>query len=193
MIGRRFRVIRTNINIYMNKLHKRLKGFQKHYRNRHLLAKELNLKDEEYRLWDFMVATCGWDSRHIDTYLIVEATLGHIAGFLHWSTSKTSRVMNNLINKGIIVRKKDAGYEIKLRAERGSEEKDKEGLMEMGIDVSPLAKYFLSAKKEVLPAQRDQGYSPVPSLVSSNASLVSKEIENSLSAEDRKWIQNNVN
>lgn len=115
----------------MNKLHKRLKGFQKHYRSRHLLAKELDLKDEEYRLWDFMVATCGWDNRHVDSYLIVEATLEHIASFLCWSTSKTSRVMNILIGKGIIVRKKDVGYEIKLRAERGSEDGDKNELIKI--------------------------------------------------------------
>ena len=177
----------------MNKLHKKFNGFQKRYRIRHLIAKELRLKDEEYRLWDFMVAMCGWDSRHLDSYLIVEATLEHISELLNWSKSKTSRVVSSLITKGIVVRVKTVGFLVNLRIERGSEEEDKIVLIKMGMDVAILEKYFLPMKKEVIPVKRNQGYKDVPSLVSSNDVLVSKDIDCTLSTDDIEWIQRNVN
>ena len=172
----------------MNKLYKKYKGFQKHYRFRHLISRYLFLSDAEYRLWDFMTTTAGWDDRYIDSYQIVEATLEHISEHLIWSKSKTSRTMKKLVGKGIVSRDRYLGYVVNLKAERGSEDNDKKTLSLMGINVAELEKYFLPAVKKVPREGQKQGYSDDSSLMSTNGNLISPS-NMDIDMEDEEWIR----
>lgn len=89
-------------------------SYQKLYRNRHILAKDLNLNDQEYRLWDLYGALAGWDKRYEDIFQIVHATDEEIANITGWSTSKTCRTRNGLIRKKLVSEKSRGVYKILL-------------------------------------------------------------------------------
>lgn len=80
--------------------------FQKVYRDRHLLAKSLNITDAEYRLWDLYIAGCDWDSKHIENYQTLQATDSEISKILggKWEDTKVCRTRNKLLKKGILSR-----------------------------------------------------------------------------------------
>lgn len=98
----------------MNILRRLNNTYQKVYRNRHLVAKQLNLKDSEYRLWDLCLAVYDWDKKHEETYQTVETTDSILADILNWSSSKVCRVRNRLIVKGAIKEKARSFYEVVL-------------------------------------------------------------------------------
>lgn len=98
----------------MNILRRLNNTYQKVYRNRHLVAKQLNLKDSEYRLWDLCLAIYDWDKKHEETYQTVETTDKILADILGWSSSKVCRVRNGLIEKGTIKEKARSLYEVVL-------------------------------------------------------------------------------
>lgn len=89
-------------------------SWQRIYKNRHILAKDLELSDAEYRLWDLYSAASGWDKRHKDRYRVTEATDEEVGFVLNWSASKACRTRNNLIKKGLIRTVKDGLYEALL-------------------------------------------------------------------------------
>ncbi len=80
--------------------------FQKVYRDRHLLAKSLNITDAEYRLWDLYIAGCDWDPSHIENYQTLQATDSEISKILgdKWEDTKVCRTRNKLLKKGILNR-----------------------------------------------------------------------------------------
>ncbi|MCL5090834.1 MAG: hypothetical protein M1514_02370 [Patescibacteria group bacterium] len=88
--------------------------FKKVYRNRHHVAKRLNLKDSEYRLWDLYLAVYDWDKKHEETYQTVETADKVLANVLNWSPSKVCRVRNRLIKKEAIREKARSFYEVVL-------------------------------------------------------------------------------
>lgn len=98
----------------MNILRRLNNTYQRVYRNRHLVAKQLILKDSEYRLWDLYLAIYDWDKKHKETYQTVETTDSILADILDWSSSKVCRVRNGLIEKGAIKEKARSFYEVVL-------------------------------------------------------------------------------
>lgn len=88
------------------------KAHQRLYRNRHLRAKELNLSDPEYRLWDLYGAVSGWDKKYNEIFEMIHATDEQIAEILNWSPSKTCRTRNELIKKGLIKEQTRGIYKI---------------------------------------------------------------------------------
>ena len=88
------------------------KTYQKLYRNRHLVATQLELDDAEYRLWDLYTALYDWDQKHTETFGTVEATDKEIADILLWSSSKVCRTRNRLLEKQVVTPIKKSGYRI---------------------------------------------------------------------------------
>jgi DNA-directed RNA polymerase specialized sigma subunit len=76
-------------------------SFQKTFRNRHLIAVERKLNDQEYRLWDLYIALYDWDTRHEHFGCVVDTDL-HIAEMINWSESKVCRYRNSLVEKGMV-------------------------------------------------------------------------------------------
>jgi hypothetical protein len=76
--------------------------YQKLYRNRHLIAKDLMIGDAEYRLWDLYIALYDWDKTHAETFETVNATDSALAEILNWSKSKVCRTRKKLLKKGVI-------------------------------------------------------------------------------------------
>jgi len=110
----------------MDTIYKKLNGYQRHNKNRHLIARELKISDQEYRLWDLLGSLCGWDSRHDHSYHKVQITLNKLANILGWDESKVSRVTSSLIRKDLIERIGRSEYAVKILAEKGTEDEDNE-------------------------------------------------------------------
>ncbi len=70
-------------------------------RGRHLIARDCDLSDPEYRLWDFLGSCAVWDSRK-EIFGFALATQFDLAGVLKWDASKVSRVMKRLCAKGLV-------------------------------------------------------------------------------------------
>lgn len=75
--------------------------YQKVFRNRHVIAKNESLTDQEYRLWDLYVALYDWDKKHSHYGCVVD-TDKHIAEMLNWSEAKVCRTRKKLIIKGVV-------------------------------------------------------------------------------------------
>lgn len=94
------------------KLRKRLRGWQKIPRERHLIAEKHNLTDGEFRLLELYRDLTDWDDRHIDTYKTFFATDADIAELLNCNPSTISRRRGSLLSKSLIKVTKDKRYEI---------------------------------------------------------------------------------
>ena len=187
----------------MNKILKKLKGYQKHNRNRHILAKELQLSDQEFRLWDLAVALSGWDDKHVESYRMFEGTLDSLAIILGWSKAKVSRTIDGLINKKIVARNQQKTYKVNILCEKESEEEDdkfallKENIASVKKTVAPLKQIVASMKQK-------EAYSLINPLVSFKGDLVSLRTDEdyqkilsegryiTLTVDDMKWIDQNV-
>ena len=86
--------------------------YQKVHRNRHLVAKNLNLSNIEYRLWDLCLAIYDWDQKHegFSTFKFTDRELANIFS----SASTINRVKASLINKGILSLIDRSTYKINL-------------------------------------------------------------------------------
>lgn len=90
--------------------------WQKLSRDRHLLAKEYSMNDHEYRLWDLLVASFDWDTRHTESYGTVATTDKELASFLGWSASTVCRHRNSLQKKKIIDQINTGEYRLLLNS-----------------------------------------------------------------------------
>lgn len=84
------------------KILRKLNGWQKLSKKRHILARESRLTDKEYRVWDLMLSLQGFDERNIDSYMVVEATDREIGMLINCSPSQVCRARQELMNKGWI-------------------------------------------------------------------------------------------
>lgn len=156
-------------------------SYQRISRDRHLIARQLGLSDPEYRLWDLLVASYGWDNRYEDSYERVEATSRDIAFVLNWSHSKVSRVMNQLKEKEFVRVFKQGVYEVLVIPERGKSSSNTEYkellLKSLGAGVN-----------------RNHGYSIDSSLFSSSGSYIDSEEKKDLEVnqEDEDWYINDL-
>jgi len=105
----------------------RTKGYCLTPRNRYYLVINKDLTEEEYflygLLWDILI---DWDDRHV-TYGLFEIHIELLANFLHWSSSKTRRILKSLVNKNfvLIVSKNQytlTGYDLRIQFSNKSSE-----------------------------------------------------------------------
>lgn len=163
------------------------KSFQKLFRNRHIKAKELDLSDQEYRLWDLLLALYDWDQTHTETFGTVEATQLQLAELLNCSDPKVCRLIRSLIKKGLIKKIEESVYQVT----------DLQNSSSFLQEESSVSQDLVADLKE------KQGYDSNSPLVSfkDNTSFVrsNKEYEElqrqfpNLTVEDMKWIDLNVN
>lgn len=134
--------------------------YQRVYRNRHLIAKNLKLNDREYRLWDLYIALYDWDKDHTETYQTVQATDLVLSEVLGWSPPKVCRVRNLLLKKGAI---KPIGRSIYTIVLLPQKENNFAGLQnsiaEMQDEIAPV-------QEKVAEVQQIQGYSDPNTIVS---------------------------
>ena len=134
--------------------------YQRVYRNRHLIAKDLKLNDREYRLWDLYIAIYDWDKKHTETFQTIQATDLMLAEVLSWSPSKVCRVRNLLLKKGTIKPIGRSSYTVVLLPQK---ENDIAGLQnsvaEMQDEIAPV-------QEKVAEVQQIQGYSTPNTIVS---------------------------
>lgn len=164
-------------------------GYQKLKRNRHIVAKNLKLTDEEYRLWDFFIAAYGWDERYSESYGKVLATQREIAQILAWSASKVNRVLTKLKKKGLIESTGQSKYEV-LKGVKTQEE------------VASVKQAVAPAVYPVAVMEQEKPQKTLTPLVSSKvtSSLLRSDEEYDLlhqefpgfEVDDLKWIDENV-
>lgn len=134
--------------------------YQKVYRNRHVLAKNLVLDDAEYRLWDLLIALYDWDKKHEEDYGTVKATDRGLAELLNWSYSKVCRARNGLLMKGIIFRRDRSVYKIfPLPQLNENISLTQQNVAEMQNEIS-------TEQQDIASLQQKQGYSGNSSIVS---------------------------
>lgn len=138
----------------MDRVLRKLKGYQRLKRERHLIAYKLRLTDKEYRLWDFLGAICGWDVKYADQYKRIEITLKEISNFLGWDESCVSRNINSLSKKGLIERIGRSEYYIKVLPER----EVKEGVVSEQPKIALLQETFAPPQRNVAVEQEIRGY-----------------------------------
>ena len=88
-----------------NPIPSKLKGYiSKVNKNQHLIALSKDLSDAEYRLWQLLLSAEGFDksNRH---YGKLFATQADIAEILDWDTTKVSKILPNMVKKGLIKKK----------------------------------------------------------------------------------------
>lgn len=96
----------------MNRLEEKIKrSYMTLYARRHLIARDLKMSDQEYRLWDLYVAIYDWDKRHYK-YGYFEATDREIAPIIGWDYSTVARYRKKLIKKNIISRAGQGIYKL---------------------------------------------------------------------------------
>lgn len=165
----------------MRNISRRLNGWQKINRQRHVIAKQLKLINAEYRLWDLLIALYDWDKTHLETYGTIEITDRQLADLLGWSAPTVCRTRNTLLKKGLI-------------------EKIQQGIYGVNTSIvhNPNAsvKQILSSTTEGNASmQQDQGYSNDFSFVSSKVNSASSNTEDryeSLTSDDINWINENL-
>lgn len=81
---------------------RKLNGWLKLSKKRHILARNSKLTDKEYRVWDLMLSLRGFDERNQDSYMVVEVTDREIASLLNCSISQACRARQKLMQKGWI-------------------------------------------------------------------------------------------
>lgn len=114
----------------MNRLLKKLNGYQKAPRARFKLLSEGRLTQEEFLLYELTIAITDWDSKH-ETYGTFEATNQEIAELLGWKSDTTVlKHKRNLIKKDIFLIENDGRIKAKgfdkwqLRLSNPSKNKD---------------------------------------------------------------------
>jgi hypothetical protein len=147
---------------------KRLNGYQKMDRNRHILASFLKFTDPEYRLLDFYNAFYDWDKKHVDTYGHVEITDKDAGRILNWSTAKVCRTRKELIQKGLISTTDKSTYKMTFLQEPQTfnNTPDKTEVARMETPNS-------NTETVIAPMQRNGGYRPENPLVSFKGDVVS--------------------
>jgi hypothetical protein len=182
--------------------------YQKLYRNRHVIAKQLKLSDPEYRLWDLYLALYDWDIKHTETFQTVEAPDRDIAKLLDWSASKVCRSRNKLIQKGIIRSKTRTVHEVVLIP---SKETDVSSLQHQ---TAPVKQALAGVQQESAVKQQTTGKSNQSSIVSykdkyidgGKRVAIKQEVRSNeeyqriyeegcfqgLTPDDMKWIDENV-
>lgn len=129
--------------------------YQRVYRNRHLIAKNLKLNDREYRLWDLYIAIYDWDKGHIETYQTVQATDLMLSEVLGWSPSKVCRVRNLLLEKGSIKSTARSTYSIVLLPQKEN------NIAELKDDTAKMQDDIAPVQEKVAEVQQIQSY-PTP-------------------------------
>jgi hypothetical protein len=180
---------------------KRLNGYQKIGRNRHLLASFLKFTDSEYRLLDFYIAFYDWDKTHTETYGCAEITDKDAGVFLNWSTAKVCRTRNELLQKGLITLVDKGTYKITFLQEPQFFKDASTGKTIVASVKSQLS----NMEKEFAPMQGKGGYEPENPLGSFKVNLVSlrsdKEYEdiwkgmskpNNFTPDDMKFIDRSI-
>ena len=162
------------------------KTYQKVYRDRHVKAKELALTDQEYRLWDLLLALYDWDRNHQETYGTIEATEAQLAELLNCSDSKVCRVRAKLTKKGLVTMVAESVYQV----------------ASLQDDPALMKQQFSEMKQPVADLQEKQSSEDVSSLVSykDKYRLLRSDEEYEklheefpgLSVDDMKWIDLNV-
>jgi len=151
---------------YKDTNYKKFNGYQRHNKNRHLIAKELRLSDAQFRLWDFLGALCGWDNKYEHLYRKVQITQKEVATVLDWDESKVSRTSNSLIKRGLIERLDRSEYTVKVLAEKGSEDEDNEQIAKIQEKLAKSQKPLAEIQNNLANPQGKQGYLNNSSLVS---------------------------
>lgn len=181
-------------------LTQKLKGYQLHRRDRHLIAKRLNLDNEEYRLWDLLAALSGWDKNHEDKFQVVEANNSEIGKIVGWSESTISRVIRRLESKRVIKKICRGRTRINVRAVKGSEEEDEAKLAAVKDELAVV-------QDKVASVQVVQEEAPDSSLVSSKVNNILRINDRTdedyqriyleggyrlLKPDDMRWIDQNI-
>lgn len=137
-------------------------SWQRIYRNRQLVAKQLGLSDQEYRLWDLYIAVNGWDKRYEESYQAVHATDKQIADILGWSSSKVCRTRSGLVKKGVIRERERSVQEMLLLPGKLDD------IAQLQNKDANLHEQIAEVKNEIADSQPIQGKNNNDSLVSYN-------------------------
>lgn len=175
----------------MKRLIKKLNGYQKAPRARFKLLLEHRLTQEEFLLYELVVAITDWDARH-ETYGTVEATNQELAELLGWRSDTTALAhKKSLIKKGILYivdgnRIKAKGFDKWQRA--SSPLKIKDETAERQLNASKI-------EDEPSEIKEDQSQNNDYSLVSSKVDLSSSNeiLNESLSDEELESILTDIN
>ncbi len=158
----------------MNRLLKKLNGYQKAPRARFKLLSEGRLTQEEFLLYELAVAITDWDTKH-ETYETFEATNQDLAELLGWRSDTTAlKHKRSLIKKGIF----SVINGNRIRA-RGFEKWQRGKLNPSNNKDETAEKQFNASKIEDQPSKikEDQSQNSVYPLVSSKVDLsLSQEI-----------------
>ena len=95
-----------------DKLRRKLRGWQRVSRNRHLIAEKYRLSDGEFRLLELYRDLTDWDEKHTDTYKTFCVTDVVVSDFLKCDPTTVYRRRVSLLSKGLIVKKEDRCYEV---------------------------------------------------------------------------------
>ena len=96
----------------IDKLRRKLRGYLKVPRERHLRAMSAGLDDRGFRLLEIYRDLSDWDQKHTETYMTFSVADVDVAKLLIWDPSKVSRVRKALLSKGLIHKKEDGNFEV---------------------------------------------------------------------------------
>ena len=179
------------MEIKKNKLLKKLKGYQKAPRARILLLTQKRLTQEEFLLYELVIAITDWDPKHED-YGTFEATNREIAEILGWKSDTTAlKHKKKLIEKRIIESVGENRFSAKgfekwqLRKANSSENQD----LTVKSQAKPAEIKEIAVKNEENYVQRDNY-----SLVSSKVDLSSLNglVDETLSDEELDRIISDI-
>lgn len=160
------------------KLRRKLRGWLKVSRERHLVAQKYHLSDGEFRLLELYRDLTDWDARHEDTFQTFYATDSDVAQLCNCSQSTVCRRRSQLVAKALIKKLECGRFRVIDCLE---EDKYSEALEIFGKDPTadkPDAqkKFQLSLKhNDIAPVQAYRGYNEQTSLVSFKGDLVSEK------------------
>ena len=160
----------------IDKLRRKLRGYLKVPRERHLRAMSAGLDDRGFRLLEIYRDLSDWDPKHTETYMTFSVADADVAKLLNWDPSKVSRVRKALFSKGLILKKEDGSYEVTdytLQDTYSDAIKafvDDAGMQDKDVKMQH---YVASAQDKIAPVHEDRGYTVNSSLVSFKGDSVS--------------------
>lgn len=198
------RLLKNRMAQKVNRLRRKLRGWQKVSRERHLIAEKSNLSDGEFRLLELYRDLTDWDVKHIETYKSFSLLDVEVAELLKCDTSTVCRRRKALLSKGLISEKEDGSYEVVDNTQQDDFSDIAEVFLgsartqtnnaHMQSDIAPL-------HKENAPVHTDRGYTTDSPLVSFKSDFVSLlpcdkylELEKSgrfgaMTAEDMEFVE----
>lgn len=148
------------------------KAYQTTFRRRHIFAKELDLTDREYRIWDLYTTVYDWDSRHTETFGTIETTDAQVASLIGCDPSTVNRTKKLLIQKGLIKQLEDGLIQILVVAEKPNAT-HQHAYAPHQYGYAPQNNYLAGT-------QQNQGYSQESPLVASKEDLGSSKANQSI-------------